>query len=87
VLFGATAHSPTHDAAAARDLGLRADPTPLWFVQVGIDAVDIPNVREFWRAVLGDELDVAGVVDARRPEGNEVDIAVGRGALATRHDA
>ena len=44
--------------AAARDLGLRADPTPLRFVQVGIDAVDVPIVRAFWRAVLGYELDV-----------------------------
>lgn len=43
---------------AARDLGLRADPTPLRFVQVGIDAVDVPTVRAFWRAVLGYELDV-----------------------------
>ncbi len=44
--------------AAARALGLRADPTPLRFVQVGIDAVDVPIVRAFWRAVLGYELDV-----------------------------
>ena len=43
--------------AAARDLGLRADPTPLRFVQVGIDAVDVAAVRAFWRAVLGYELD------------------------------
>ncbi|MET0458599.1 MAG: VOC family protein [Ilumatobacteraceae bacterium] len=43
--------------AAARHLGLRADPTPLRFVQVGIDAVDVPTVRAFWRAVLGYELD------------------------------
>jgi hypothetical protein len=43
--------------AAARDLGLRADPTPLRFVQVGIDAVDVPTVRAFWHAVLGYELD------------------------------
>ena len=43
--------------AAARGLGLSADPTPLRFVQVGIDAVDVPTVRAFWRAVLGYELD------------------------------
>ncbi|MGH9184707.1 MAG: VOC family protein [Acidimicrobiales bacterium] len=43
--------------AVARDLGLRADPTPLRFVQVGIDAVDVPAVRAVWRAVLGYELD------------------------------
>jgi pterin-4a-carbinolamine dehydratase len=43
--------------AAARDLGLRADPTPLRFVQVGIDAVDVATVRAFWHAVLGYQLD------------------------------
>ncbi len=56
--------------AAARDLGLRADPTPLRFVQVGIDAVDVPTVRAFWRAVLGYELDVrpfiTDIFDPRR---------------------
>lgn len=39
--------------AIARDLGLVADPTRLRFIQAGIDAVDIPRVRAFWRAVLG----------------------------------
>jgi threonine synthase len=34
-------------------MGLTADPTRLRFVQIGIDAVDVPTVREFWRAVLG----------------------------------
>src|SRR3954447_7000608 len=34
--------------AAARNLGLRANPAPLRFVQVGIDAVDVPAVRSFW---------------------------------------
>ena len=43
--------------AAARVLGLRADPAPLRFVQIGIDAVDVPTVRAFWQAVLGYELD------------------------------
>ena len=38
---------------AARSLGLTADVTLPRFVQVGIDAVDIPAVRGFWRAVLG----------------------------------
>ena len=42
---------------AARNLGLRADPTQLRFMQVGIDAVDVAAVRAFWRAVLGYELD------------------------------
>jgi hypothetical protein len=39
--------------AAARAAGLRADNGRVRFVQAGIDAVDIPSVREFWRAVLG----------------------------------
>ena len=43
--------------AAARGMGLTADPSRLRFVQIGIDAVDIPAVRAFWRAVLGYELD------------------------------
>jgi pterin-4a-carbinolamine dehydratase len=43
--------------AAARALGLAADPSRLRFVQFGIDAVDIPTVRAFWRAVLGYEYD------------------------------
>ena len=37
-------------------MGLTADPSRLRFVQIGIDAVDIPAVRAFWRAVLGYEL-------------------------------
>lgn len=39
--------------AEARAAGLSADPGGLRFVQVGIDAVDVPAVREFWRATLG----------------------------------
>lgn len=39
--------------AAAHSLSLTADPTRLRFVQIGIDAVDIPAVMAFWRAVLG----------------------------------
>ncbi len=38
---------------AARDLGLSADPRGLRDIQVGIDALDIPAVRAFWRAALG----------------------------------
>jgi pterin-4a-carbinolamine dehydratase len=43
--------------AAARALDLTADPSRLRFVQFGIDAVDVPTVRAFWRAVLGYEYD------------------------------
>jgi pterin-4a-carbinolamine dehydratase len=43
---------------AARALGLHAESAPLRFVQVGIDAVDVPAVRAFWQVVLGYEPDV-----------------------------
>ncbi|NLJ54118.1 MAG: VOC family protein [Intrasporangiaceae bacterium] len=39
--------------SAARTLGLEADVSVLRFLQVGIDAVDIPAVRRFWTAALG----------------------------------
>jgi pterin-4a-carbinolamine dehydratase len=56
--------------AAARGMGLVADSSPLRFVQIGIDAVDIPAVRGFWRAVLGYELDpregITDIYDPRR---------------------
>ncbi len=55
---------------AARALGLVADTTLPRFVQVGIDAVDIPAVRGFWRVVLGYEEDprtgVTDLVDPRQ---------------------
>jgi 4a-hydroxytetrahydrobiopterin dehydratase len=40
-------------SAAAHDLGVACDPTALEDVQVTIDALDIPAVMPFWRAVLG----------------------------------
>jgi pterin-4a-carbinolamine dehydratase len=56
--------------ATAHGMGLAADPTRLRFVQIGIDAVDIPSVRGFWRAVLGYEYDprpgVTDIYDPRR---------------------
>ncbi|MEQ7004971.1 VOC family protein [Actinopolymorpha sp. B17G11] len=58
--------------AAARGMALTADTTRLRFVQIGIDAVDIPTVRGFWRAVLGYEYDprsefgVTDIYDPRR---------------------
>ncbi|MEJ2852865.1 MULTISPECIES: VOC family protein [unclassified Saccharothrix] len=39
-------------SASAAALGLRADPSALQTVQVTIDAMDIPAVMRFWRAVL-----------------------------------
>ena len=56
--------------AAARASGLTPDAEPLRFVQIGIDAVDIPAVRAFWRAVLQYEEDprpfVTDLIDPRR---------------------
>jgi 4a-hydroxytetrahydrobiopterin dehydratase len=40
-------------SAAARELGVPVDPTALQNVQVAIDALVIPDVLPFWRAVLG----------------------------------
>ena len=42
-------------SAAAGELGLPVDPTVLQNVQVAIDALVIPDVLPFWRAVLGYE--------------------------------
>lgn len=52
----------------ARGMGLRADLDRVRFVQMGIDAVDVPLVREFWRAALGYVEDPrAGVTDIDDP--------------------
>jgi 4a-hydroxytetrahydrobiopterin dehydratase len=40
-------------SAAARELGMPADPTAVQNVQVSIDALVTPEVLPFWRAVLG----------------------------------
>jgi 4a-hydroxytetrahydrobiopterin dehydratase len=37
----------------ARDMGIAADRAVSEDVQITIDAIDIPSVRRFWRAVLG----------------------------------
>lgn len=56
--------------AAAHDLGHTADPSRLRFVQFGIDAVDVPAVRNFWQTVLGYDADdrpyVTDITDPRR---------------------
>jgi pterin-4a-carbinolamine dehydratase len=56
--------------AAARGMALTADMSRLRFVQIGIHAVDIPAVRDFWRTVLGYEYDprpeVTDLYDPRR---------------------
>lgn len=55
---------------AAHDMGLSADTTRLRFVQLGIDAVDIPAVRAFWTTVLGYQHDprtyLTDIYDPRR---------------------
>ncbi len=78
-------------SAAARGLGLTADPSAVLHVQVAIDALDIPGVRPFWQAVLGfEEVDDADLLDphrsqpsfwfqqmdAERPERNRIHIDV-----------
>jgi len=40
-------------SAAARELGVPVDPNSLQIVQIAIDALVIPDVMPFWRAVLG----------------------------------
>jgi 4a-hydroxytetrahydrobiopterin dehydratase len=40
-------------SAAAHELGVSVDPTAVQIVQVAIDALVIPEVMPFWRAVLG----------------------------------
>lgn len=56
--------------AAARGLGLSADLTRPRFVQLGVDAVDVPTVRAFWASVLGYQHDprafVTDIYDPRR---------------------
>lgn len=37
----------------AADVGIAADPTAVQVLEVGIDALDIPAIRPFWKAVLG----------------------------------
>lgn len=42
-------------SAAARELGIPADPTRVQHIQVSIDALVIPEVMPFWREALGYE--------------------------------
>ncbi len=78
-------------SAAARELGVPADPTAVQSVQVTLDALVHPDVMPFWRAVLGyrqvgdeDLLDphASGPpfwfqeMDAPRPQRNRIHIDV-----------
>jgi 4a-hydroxytetrahydrobiopterin dehydratase len=74
-LFTPEVHGPTHRdvelarqiSAAARALGLVADPAVVQHVQVAIDALVIPDVRPFWHAILGyDEVEDADLIDPER---------------------
>ena len=46
-------HFARQISAAARELNVPADPTAIQEVNLTIDALVIPEVRPFWRAVLG----------------------------------
>lgn len=51
-------------SAAARELGIKADPSRVQTVQIAIDTLAIPEVRPFWKAVLGyNQLGDEDVVD------------------------
>jgi 4a-hydroxytetrahydrobiopterin dehydratase len=78
-------------SSAARELGLAVDLTGLQTIQVAIDAVVIPDVLPFWRAVLGyekvggEDLEDARFegppfwfqqMDAPRPQRNRIHIDV-----------
>jgi 4a-hydroxytetrahydrobiopterin dehydratase len=78
-------------SAAARELGIPVDPTSLQIVQIAIDALVIPDVMPFWRAVLGyREVDDEDLIDplfqgppiwfqqmdAPRPQRNRIHIDV-----------
>ncbi|HVX45319.1 MAG TPA: VOC family protein [Mycobacteriales bacterium] len=53
--------------AAARGLGLTADPAPLHYIQIAIDAVDVPAAQAFWMAVLGYRQDTRFTQDIYDP--------------------
>jgi 4a-hydroxytetrahydrobiopterin dehydratase len=56
-------------SSAARELGATTDPSALQTVQIAIDALVIPEVLPFWRAVLGyEQIDDADLVDPRSEE-------------------
>jgi 4a-hydroxytetrahydrobiopterin dehydratase len=78
-------------SGAARELGVSVDLTGLQIVQVAIDALVIPDVLPFWRAVLGyrgvDDEDLVDPqsqgppfwfqqMDAPRPQRNRIHIDV-----------
>lgn len=78
-------------SAAARELGVPAEPSAVSQVDIGIDALQIPAVQPFWRALLGyrqegpeDLVDPFGAgpglwfqqMDAPRPQRNRIHLDV-----------
>jgi|SRR5829696_2520855 len=78
-------------SAAARDLGVEAEPSAVQYVQIAIDALVTADVRPFWQAVLGyrpvgdeDLVDPRGAgpavwfqqMDAPRPQRNRIHVDV-----------
>ena len=78
-------------SAAARELRIAADPTAVQALNLTIDALDIPRVRPFWRAVLRyqekgatDLVDPHGIgppvwfqqMDAARPQRNRIHVDI-----------
>jgi 4a-hydroxytetrahydrobiopterin dehydratase len=56
-------------SSAAREQGASVDPSALQTIQVAIDALVIPEVLPFWRAVLGyEQVDVEDLADPHRQE-------------------
>jgi 4a-hydroxytetrahydrobiopterin dehydratase len=53
-------------SAAVREIGLWTDPTSAQLIEIAIDAIDIPAIRPFWKAVLG-YADEAGFDGPRDP--------------------
>ena len=54
---GEYAEVAQHISAAARELGLQADPSVPQTLQFAVDAMVPPDVAPFWRAVLGGYID------------------------------
>ena len=90
-ISGRDLHLAREISAAARELGVRADPSAVQSIQIAIDAVDVAAVRAFWQAVLdydpvedADATDRRAVgpnvwiqqIDTHRPERNTIHIDV-----------
>ncbi|WP_436533396.1 VOC family protein [Actinoplanes sp. HUAS TT8] len=63
--------------AALRDLGLSTEPGTVQILEIAIDALDIPAIRPFWKAILG----YSGEAGADGPSDPLVDPAGQRPAI------